>query len=344
MAGKKIGGEFEWLTKGDSKCRQLNFDGACINIIWIIDMAPKIIEDAGFKFREELPKEDLKKLLIDGGSEKVKEAMVTVWKYGPEENIAVPVMVAGPDGKLVGAKWVTVGKVEPKAVKAEQIWSGAEKEVFVEIKIEDLTMFTFHNRCRNVSGWIDSDSISWTVFKKEKQKKVVVDVDKYGELGVQKFSLRICVMPTSTKAAALTLAIVPMAKDELKKKLPDHYSKTVCPQVALTLGLNNTRALTIKLGVEEPIGSKTGMMLWPLVEDVRAQEERGNNITSLDIRKGLAKFLRTVQGVNNKMPKNLHEAFEEAKRNPTPSEAEWIWPEHHEVESIEPIEQQGRLK
>ena len=63
----------------------------------------------------------------------------------------------------------------------------------------------------------------------------------------------------------------------------------------------------------------------------------------MDIRKALSKFLRTVQGLNNKLPKNLDEAFEEVKKNASPSEPEWIWPPHHEVESEEALVEQGWL-
>ena len=185
-------------------------------------MAPKSMEDPGFKFCEELPSDAIKKLLIDGGAEKVKEALANVWSYGPQENVAVPVLVTGPDGKLSGAKWVVTGCVEPKAVKAEQIWKEAEKDIFLEIKIQDLTTFPFYNRCRNVSGWLDCDSLTWSVFKKEKGKKVVIATEKHAEVGIQKFALRLSVLPNSVSSAALTLAIVPLSKDELKKKIPDH--------------------------------------------------------------------------------------------------------------------------
>ena len=272
-------------------------------------------------------------------------SLVNVWNYcnSHEENVAVPMLVTGPDGKVTVTKWVVTGMVEPKAVKAEQIWKEGEKDVFVEIKIPDLTIFTFYNRCHNVCSWLDSDSLVWTVFKKENKKKVVISIDKYQEVGVQKFSLRICVAPISATTASLTLAIVLLAKDDLKKRIPEHYSKTVCPQVALTLGEKTTRAITIKLGVEEPIGGKSGMKVWPLIEDLRPAEEQGQNILSMDIRKALSKFLRTVQGLNNKLPKNLDEAFEEVKKNASPSEPEWIWPPHHEVESEEPLVEQGWL-
>ena len=61
-------------------------------------MAPKVIEDPDFKFREELKEDVLDKLTIDGGTEKVKEMLTTVWEYGMEENIAVPVLMVGAGG------------------------------------------------------------------------------------------------------------------------------------------------------------------------------------------------------------------------------------------------------
>ena len=158
------------------------------------------------------------------------------------------------------------------------------------------------------------------VFKKEKNKKVQLNIDQYGAAGVQRFCVRLCVLPISGEQVSLTLAFLPYAKDELKKLLPDIYSKTYCPQVPLTLGTNNTRAIAIKLAVEESVGSKTGFKVYPLLED-----------------------MRTVQGLNNRIPKKLPEAIEEIKRNPTPTEPEWIWPLAHEEESLDPLEEAGRL-
>ena len=169
------------------------------------------------------------------------------------------------------------------------------------------------------------------MFKKENKKKVVISIDKYQEVGVQKFSLRICVAHISAATAAFTLAIVPPAKDDLKIGSQSTTANCV-PQVALILGEKTTRAITIKLGVKKPIGSKSGMKVWPLIEDLRPAEEQGQKILSMDIRKALSKFLRTVQGLN-KLPKNLDEAFEEVKKNAFPSKPEWIWPHHNEVES-----------
>ena len=96
----------------------------------ITHMVPKVVEDPGFKFCEELHSDAIKKLLIDGETEKVKDALINVWNYGPQENLAVPVIMAGLDGKFSGAELVITGMAEPKA---------------------DLTSCPFYNRCRNNS-------------------------------------------------------------------------------------------------------------------------------------------------------------------------------------------------
>ena len=68
-------------------------------------MAPKVIECEGFKFREELSKQHIDELIVDGGAEKVKEAL-TQWGYNiVNEKVAVPIMVIGNDGKVTGGKW-----------------------------------------------------------------------------------------------------------------------------------------------------------------------------------------------------------------------------------------------
>ena len=306
-------------------------------------MVPKIIESELFKFREELSSDAIENLTIDGGAEKVKGALARFGYSLESEKVAVPIILIGPDGKPAGARWQVAGSLEPKAVKAEQIWGEVDKDTYIDIKIEDLTIFPFYNRCRNVSGWLDCEALTWSVFKKEKNKKVQLNIDQYGAAGVQRFCVRLCVLPISGEQVSLTLAFLPYAKDELKKLLPDIYSKTYCPQVPLTLGTNNTRAIAIKLAVEEAVGSKTGLKVFPLLEDMRTEEEKTRKPTSMEIRKALAKFLRTVQGLNNRIPKKLPEAIEEIKRSQTPSEPEWIWPLPHEEESLEPLEETGRL-
>ena len=77
-------------------------------------MVPKIIEHDVYKFREELSEETIKNLTIDGGAEKVKEALSS-WGVSIEnERVAVPILMVGNEGKLVGAKWQVVGGFKPR--------------------------------------------------------------------------------------------------------------------------------------------------------------------------------------------------------------------------------------
>ena len=50
------------------------------------DMSPKVIDSPDFKFREEIGAEILQKLIIEGGSEKVKESLKNVWGYNIDDN------------------------------------------------------------------------------------------------------------------------------------------------------------------------------------------------------------------------------------------------------------------
>ena len=64
--------------------------------------------------------------------------------------------------------------------------------------------------------------------------------------------------------------------------------------------------------------------------------------TSLEIRKSLHNFLRSVRGLNNKTAKKVMEALEdmatEASRSYDP---DYIWPESITEESNEPVDELG---
>ena len=69
-----------------------------------------------------------------------------------------------------------------------------------------LTDFSFYNKCRNVSGWLDSDTITWVAFRKENKSKTVITTDQHGVCGIKKFIVRIGVLPISGNQVSLTLA------------------------------------------------------------------------------------------------------------------------------------------
>ena len=309
-------------------------------------MTPSVITGEIFKNRSELPQEIFKDLIVAGGVEKVKELLTEKWKQVPTDIIAVPSLTVNSEGRLGGAKWYVTGQL-PKDInlKLSQLNSEADDDVYICIKNVDLSMFTFYNKRRNVSGWIDSDELDITMFRKAKSMKQPITADQFSTMGMKGFCVRLCVMPTSTTTANMTLALHPMSKEELKAKAPDNYHKNCCPQVALPIGENNAKFLTIKLGIEESIHAKVGMGILPVIEDLRSEEEVASvSPSSLQIRKALHNFLRSVRGLNNKTAKKVMEAMEdmatEAGRSFDP---DYIWPEAVTEESDEPVDELGEL-
>ena len=216
-------------------------------------MSPIVISGEVFRNRNELPQDIFKDLIAAGGVEKVKQVVQEKWKQVPTDILAVPCLTVNTEGRLSGAKWYVTGQL-PKDIKLKlsQLNSEAEDDVYICIKNMDLSIFPFYNRRRNVSGWIDSGELDIMLFRKAKSKKQQVQANQFSTLGMKGFSVRLCVMPTSTTTAHMTLALQPMRKEELKAKASDNYYKHCCPQVALPIRENNAKYLTIKLGIEEP--------------------------------------------------------------------------------------------
>ena len=307
-------------------------------------MSPKVISGDVFKNRKEISVEFYKDLIVDGGCEKIKNVLVEKWKHNPAELIAVPSLTVNNAGRLSGAKWYVFGKLSKDInLKLTQLNSDADDDIFISIKSLEMSVFPFYNKRRNASGWIDSSEIDFSMFRKAKSKKQPIPADQFADLGVTGFSVRIGIMPVSSTTASLTLALHPMNKEDLKAKAPDSYYKNGCPQVALPIGENNAKHLIIKLGIEEPAGSNVGMGVFPIIEDLRKDEEVANiSPTSLEVRTALHIFMRKVRGFNSKSAKKVLEAMEdtatELAKNYDP---EMIWPEAASVEGDDPVDELG---
>ena len=307
-------------------------------------MSPKVIESDLFKNRKEIDHETLGKLVVKGGPVAIKETLKE-WGYEENDKVAVPTITVAGDGRIGGVKWTVIGKANKKVtIKALQLWpEGCEEDVHICMEVPEFDTFNFYNKCRNTSGWIDSTELSWTVIKKnEKGKKVTVPPTNYPETGIRGFSIRMGVLPVSVNSCTITLAILSLSKDEIKKKFADKYNKVYCPQIALIMGENNVKAVSINLGIEEKEGMKFGMGILPVIQDVRSDEQIAEKFpSSLELRKAMAHFLRSCQGFNNKIPRTLQEALAEGPDKLAVIEAEFLWPEAHSEEGDTPVEDSG---
>ena len=71
------------------------------------------------------------------------------------------------------------------------------------------------------------------------------------------------VLPVSVNSCTINMAILSLFKDEIKKKFADKYNKVKCPQIALIMGENNVKALSINLGIMEKGDLKFGIGILP---------------------------------------------------------------------------------
>ena len=307
-------------------------------------MAPKNISSDIFKNRRELPSEIYDNLVVDGGIERVKQLLQEKWNYSPEHIVAVPCLTINNVGKIGGVKWHIAGVLGREInFKVTQLNPNAEEDTFVCIKNIDLAIFPFYNKRRNVSGWIDSSELEYSVFRKARSKKQQIQSDQYQEVGMRGFSLRVGILPVSANTANLTVALHPMSKEELKMKAPDCYYKNTCPQVALPVGENNARQLMVKMAVEEPSTALVGLGVLPIIEDVRRTDgEALVRPSSWDVRVALHSFLRSCKGMNNKSAKKTLEAMEDIATEAAKSlDPEFLWPEHAAAEGEDPVDDLG---
>ena len=306
-------------------------------------MAPKAITSELFKNRKEITKDIFEKVIVKGGPIAIKETL-TQFGYNEGDIVAIPTIVIAGDGRIGGTKWSVLGKSSKKVnIKTNQLWPEVTEDAYINLEVPEFDTFTFYNKCRNVSGWVDSKELSWTVVKKnDKGKKVTVQPTNYDTTGIKGFSIRLGVIPVSVDTCTLTVAIVSLSKDEMKKKFPEKYNKVYCPQIALIMGDNNVKSANIKLGFMEQLGMELGMGILPAILDVRSDEQIGEQFpSSMDIRKAMAHFLRSCQGFNNKIPRTLQEAMAEGQEKWVAMEPEYIWPEAHSEENDTPLEDLG---
>ena len=304
-------------------------------------MAPKTIEGSIIKNRKAITNEVVSDLICDGGVERVRDLLTDKWKHNPDDVIVVPTLTINTAGKISGAKWHVLGKLTKDVnIKLTQLNSEADDDAIINIKNLELGIFPFYNKRRNVSGWIDSEEVDFSVVRKEGKKKVTVKADQLEDAGFKGFSLRIGVMPVAPTKANIVLAIHPLGKEGLKDKVPDGYYKNACPQVALGIGDSNAKFLCVSMGVQEPASCEFGMGILPVIEDLRSEGEIASLFpSSWDIRSALFNFMRTVKGFNNKSVKKIMEAMDDIETELSRSlDPEFVWPECVASEGDEPVE------
>ena len=151
-------------------------------------MSPRIITSELFRNRRELQNEVIENLIVDGGVERVKTMIQERWAYAPDEVVVLPCLTLNTEGKISGANWHTIGVLKREVnLKLAQLNPEADDDIFLCLRNLDLSIFRFYNKRRNISGWIDSTALKYSVFRKARSKKEAIQPDQYESLGFRGF-------------------------------------------------------------------------------------------------------------------------------------------------------------
>ena len=280
-----------------------------------------------------IDKDTLHKLIVNGvnATRKPEEPatsreVLKSWGYGVDETIAIPTIVIDDKGNIGGAKWTVVGNITKRvSMKTTKIWPTEDVgDFYLSMDIPELDIFTFGEHGWNVSEWMDSSELSWDVRRKEGKGQETVSTSTFYKKG---FSIRICVLPVSFNTVHLTMAILPLAKKDIKTTFPTLHDKANCPQLALAWGEKNVKVKQeIKLGIREGDG-RHEMDILPIIQDTRTYYHSFENFPpSAEILKAMQDFLSECQGLNNKSPETLQKALAGLPYREKPMKPKFLWP------------------
>ena len=279
-----------------------------------------MIRASVFSGKKTSPTSFLNSLVVKGGMEAIDPALKRLVAWNWSDPVCCPVSNIKEDGIINTTRWALLGSLDKSPrLLASNLFGGVDKDLVITIPVDDLKIFEFKDN--NASHWIESTELGVEIYDKAEKKALSEDEAK--SKGVGTFCIRTVLQPDSHATALMWLGLVPLAKDELRTKLPSIYSRTCCPQIALALGTGGARARRILMSVREKENEGFGFGCFPLIEDLKPGD------TTLpparDLKEVLFRFMRSVGGTNNRSSLTIMQALDsntEAEKE-TPPQSSW---------------------
>ena len=115
-----------------------------------------------FEGTKSLPEDFIRRCMVSGGAVAIGDKLKKDHGWDGEKLMAAPAMVL-EGGVIVDSHWCLLGKLKDMVFSATTIWAGAEKEMKVTVRVDDLAMFTFSSsNSSNLSAWLDRDEMDVT--------------------------------------------------------------------------------------------------------------------------------------------------------------------------------------
>ena len=282
-----------------------------------------LIKSAIFDKKGDPPSDVVNSLVVTGGTNTVSKTLQERFKWDGSTPTACPVF-GMRDGKIVSSRWTILGKLAKTVkFKAEDLFSGARKDLFISLDVDDLSIFEFDNKSSNWSYWVESKDLQYVV--RDKVAKKDLDQQEAEDEGVEEFCARLMVLTETPNTVLLYLAVVPLSLDNLKERLPADYSKNNCPQVPLALSHGSCRPIRIRLAVEERGSDGWGYGCLPLLEHLSGQIVIHPD--PAELRQAVHGFMRKVQHMNNRGGKKVLTAMGDPVEVAKVGQVPHLWPE-----------------
>ena len=175
--------------------------------------------------------------ILSQGPAQIREKVRSIPSRDQEAPFVSCLLTLGPQNCYTGSQWVGGGKLDTSGVRfqASSLFSGAAKGLELAL-VTDLDVFDFPLSGSNFSSYREVPfhvPVVAYMATLDGQGAEIVSWEKAKELGCREFSVRLVVMPVSTKQALVQLGAAPFSLDEMKEDFGEVHGEPFFPNIML---------------------------------------------------------------------------------------------------------------
>ena len=202
--------------------------------------------EGGFDFKERLEFSPMcfKSTIVQGPAD-LRAKVRSVPSRDPAAPFFGCLLTLGPQEVYTGSQWVGGGKLDNGSVtiSAASIFHGAPKNLSLSL-VTDLDCFDFPLSGSNFSSYREVPyhvPVVAHMAPAEGQPKEVISWERAKELGCKDFSVRVVVMPVSTKEVLVQVGATPFSLKELKEVYGEVYDRPFFPNSMVRVTKSQTK-------------------------------------------------------------------------------------------------------
>ena len=188
-----------------------------------------------FGGKKRLPEQEMRSSLVTGGAVTLANRMTREHGWNGSSLLAAPIAVLEA-GAVVDMHWCLLGSLKNLVFAANLLWAGADKNLKVTVKMDDMAMFSFPGSS-NLTFWLDRVELDVSYSHSTTQEQEVVEsrisFDQAKVFGAKEFCLRALVTPRDHLGAGVWVAAAPYTRQELGTRLGGNSSNHLTPQITL---------------------------------------------------------------------------------------------------------------